>query len=157
MKVWYTMSMKLKNRFNKVIILIIFIFFSSTSNNFAEESFFLNGKKMFEKKKYDESKFLFQRSIVFDPKHTVSYIYLSKIFKIEENEKEEKKNILTALLLDPKNEEALLILINIELERSNISEVKELKKRFENACSSLCDKIVSIDKRLNNIEAKNES
>ena len=45
MKVWYTMSMKLKNRFNKVIILINFIFFSSTSNNFAKESFFLNGKK----------------------------------------------------------------------------------------------------------------
>ena len=60
-------------------------------------------------------------------------------------------------MLDPKNEEALLILINIELKRSNISEVKKLKNRFQNACSSLCDKISNIDKKLSNIEAKDES
>ena len=53
-------------------------------------------------KKYEDSKFLFERSIVYNQKHSNSYLYLGKIFKIEKNKKEEEKNINTALLLDPK-------------------------------------------------------
>ena len=79
---------------------------------------------MFQNKNYEKSKFLFHRSIVFNPKKIESYIYLAKIYKIEEKENQQKKNINTALLLDPKNEEALFMLIDLELERSNISEVK---------------------------------
>ena len=157
MKVWYTMLMKLKNKLKGIFILLFLFFFTLIPLTYAKENFFIEGKKLFDLKKYDESKFLFQRSIVYDPKKTESYIYLSKIFSAEDNEIEEKKNIKTALLLDPKNEEALLILINIELKRSNISEVKKLKNRFQNACSSLCDKISNIDKKLSNIEAKDES
>ena len=109
------------------------------------------------KKKYEKSKFLFQRNIVFNPKHTESYLYLAKIFEIEENESEELKNVNTTLLLDPKNEEALYMLIDIKLERSNFTEVKELQKRFEIACNSLCEKKDSIEKRLKNFETNNES
>ena len=39
----------------------------------------------------EESKFLFQRNIVFNPKHAKSYLYLAKIYNSEENEKEEIK------------------------------------------------------------------
>ena len=139
-------------------ILLCFLFFLFTENLlFGKTNFFEEGKKLFENKKYEKSKFLFERSIVFNPKKIYSYIYLAKIYKIEKNENEQKKNIKTALLLDPKNEEALFMLIDIELERSNISEVKELKEKFKNACSKLCDNLTSIDKRLNNIEAKDES
>ena len=58
---------------------------------------------MFEEEKYEESKFLFQRNIVYNPKNADSYLYLAKIFNYEENKVEEEKNINTALLLDPKN------------------------------------------------------
>ena len=42
--------------------------------------------------------------------------------------------------------------IDIELERSNFSEVKELTKKFEVICTNLCEKLNSIEKRLQNID-----
>ena len=131
---------------------IIFI-----SNSYSNESFFNEAEKLFNKEKYDESKFLFQRDIVFNPKQAKSYLYLAKIFKKEENLKEEEKNLNTTLLLDPKNEEAIYLLMNIEIERSNFSKVEELKKNFEKACSTLCTKISSINEKLKNFETKDES
>ena len=127
------------------------------NNASSKESFFAEAKNLFNKKKYEKSKFLFQRNIVFNPKHAESYLYLEKIFEIEENESEELKNVSTTLLLDPKNEEALYMLIDIKLERSNFTEVKKLQKRFEIACNSLCEKKDSIEKRLKNFETNNES
>ena len=122
-----------------------------------ENNFFNEGKKLFDQEKYEDSKFLFERSIVYNPKHSNSYLYLGKIFKIEKNKKEEEKNINTALLLDPKNEEAMYILIDLELERSNFSKVKDLKKDFKKICTSLCEKISSIDTRLKDFENKDAS
>jgi len=49
------------------------------------------------------------------------------------------------------------MLIDIELKKSNFSEVKKLKKNFIIICSSFCDKTKSINERLKNIEAKDES
>ena len=50
----------------KIFILYLFIF----SNAYAKDSNFFNeGKELFEKKKYDESKIFFQRDIVFNPKN----------------------------------------------------------------------------------------
>ena len=46
---------------------------------------------MFQNKNYEKSKFLFHRSIVFNPKKIESYIYLAKIYKIEEKENQQKK------------------------------------------------------------------
>ena len=135
----------------------IFLLFLNFNNASSKESFFAEAKNLFKKKKYEKSKFLFQRNIVFNPKHAESYLYLAKIFEIEENESEELKNVNTTLLLDPKNEEALYMLIDIKLERSNFTEVKELQKRFEIACNSLCEKKDSIEKRLKNFETNNES
>ena len=40
---------------------------------------------------------------------------------------------------------------------SNFSEVKDLTKKFKIICSTLCDKTKSINERLKNIEAKDES
>ena len=135
----------------------LFLFFLNLNNASSKESFFAEAKNLFNKKKYEESKFLFQRNIVFNPKHAESYLYLAKIFEIEENESEELKNVNTTLLLDPKNEEALYMLIDIKLERSNFTEVKELQKRFEIACNCLCKKKDSIEKRLKNFDTNNES
>ena len=127
------------------------------SSALAENIFFEKGKTKYKEKKYEESKFLFQRSIVFNPKDQDSYLYLAKIYKFEENKKEEEKNINTVLLLDPKNEEANYMLMEIELKKSNYSKVKELTENFTKICNKLCDKKILILESLKNLEPKNES
>ena len=123
----------------------------------AENTFFEEGKIKYNEKKYEESKFLFQRSVVFNPKDQNSYLYLAKIYNHEDNKREEQKNINTVLLLDPKNEEANYLLMEIELKNSNYSKVKELAEIFSQICDKLCDKKNSILESLKNLEPKNES
>ena len=135
--------------------LIIFILFNFQA--FAKESFFQEAKILFEEGKIEESKFLFQRNIVFNPKDSKSYLYLAKIFESEENEIEEEKNIYTTLLLEPDNEEAMYMLIDMKLEKSDIKKVEELRDKFKIICNSLCSKIDSIEERLSNINVNNAS
>jgi len=123
----------------------------------AKENFFQEAKDLFDKGKIEESKFLFQRNIVFNPKDSKSYLYLAKIFKKEENEFEEEKNINATLLLESDNEEAMYMLIDIKLEKSDIKKVEDLKEKFKIICDTLCSKIDSIDERLSNINVENES
>ena len=75
------------------LLLTLGLFLSFSYSLLAENNFFEEGKSKYKEKKYEESKFLFQRSIVFNPKNHVSYLYLAKIYKFEENKKEEQKNI----------------------------------------------------------------
>ena len=140
---------------HKIIKYFLIIFISLTINVFAKENFFQEAKILFDQGKIEESKFLFQRNIVFNPKDSKSYLFLAKIFEKEENEFEEEKNINTTILLEPNNEEAMYMLIDIKLEKSDISKVQELKEKFKIICNSLCSKIESIDERLSNINAKN--
>ena len=140
------------------LILSILLFFGICFSTFAKENnFFDQAKKLFEEEKFEESKFLFQRNIVYNPKDAKSYLYLAKIYKKEEDNSEEEKNLNTALLLEPRNEEAMYLLIDIELNRSNFSKVEELKNDFKKICSSLCEKISSIDSRLKEFEKKDAS
>ena len=127
------------------------------NTSYSKESFYEQAKELFEKEKYEESKFLFQRDIVFNPKQAKSYLYLAKIFKKESNLKEQENNLNSAILLDPKTEEAIYLLMEIEIERSNFNKVKELKNNFEKICSSLCPKISLINEKLKNFETKDES
>ena len=135
--------------------MLFYLFFYTEGK--AKENFFEEAKNKYDEKKMEDSKFLFQRNIVFNPKDAKSYFYLAKIYNFEKNEREELKNLKTTLLLDPDNEEAMYMLIDIELEKSNFSEVKNLTKKFNVICLTLCEKVKSINERLENIEAKNES
>ena len=144
--------------FNKLkLILGIILFLNLNNLVIAKENFFNDAKNKFDEKKLEESKFLFQRNIVFNPKDAQSYLYLAKIYNSEENEKEEEKNLKSTLLLEPDNEEAMYMLINIELKKSNYTEVKSLIKDFIIICSKLCEKTKAINNNLKNIEPKNES
>ncbi len=140
----------------KYFILVIFsygLFFEVRS----EENFYLEAIKKYEQKKFEKSKFLFQKSIVYNPKHSNSYLYLAKIFNSEKNEIEEEKNLETALLLDPKNEEAIFMLMELALKKSNYSQVKDLSEKFQKVCEKLCNQNDKIKKSLKDIEPKNES
>ena len=144
--------MKLINKF----ILIIFISLNYSIIASAADNLFEKAKKKFEKKDYERSKFLFQRNIVFNPKNAQSYLYLAKIFKTEENLEEEEKNLDTTLLLEPNNEEAIYMLINIQIDRSNFDKANTLMERFTSVCKKMCNKKIEISKSLQDIEANNE-
>ena len=139
------------------LVTIFMIAINLISSALSEGSFFEEGKIKYSEKKYEESKFLFQRNIVFNPKDQDSYLYLAKIYKFEKNKNEEQKNINTVLLLNPKNEEANYLLMEIELENSNYSKVKELAENFSKFCNKLCNKKNLILESLKNLEPKNES
>ena len=139
-----------------LILLLTFFLFSIVSKA-NENNYFNEAKDLFDKEKYEDSKFLFHRNIVYNPKDSASYLYLAKIFKIEEDKRQEEKNIKTTLLLDPKNEEAMFLLIDMELERSNFSKADELSKDFKKICVEMCEKISSIESRLKDFESKDAS
>jgi hypothetical protein len=142
----------------KYNVIIIFLFsISFIGNAISENNFFAEAKKKYDDKKYDTSKFLFQRNIVFNPKDEYSYLYLAKIYDLEKNDKEKEKNINTVMLLNPKNEEAIYILMQIELKKSNYSKVRELVESFTKMCVKLCDNKNLILESLKNLEPKNES
>ena len=136
----------------KIFILIILLLGIAFSSIAEKNNFFDEAKMLFEEKKYEESKFLFQRNIVYNPKNAESYLYLAKIFDLEENKPEQEKYINSTLLLEPKNEEAMYLLIDIELKRSNFSKVEILKKDFNKICLTMCEKLTSINSRLKELE-----
>ena len=139
------------------ICISLFFLFGFTNLTLAKENFFTEGVKLFNAKKYDDAKFFFERSIVFDPKHANSYLYLAKIYKEQENQKKEEKNLETTLLIDPINEEAILMLMEIGIKKTNYSKVKELSERFTKVCKNLCNENKKILQDLKNLEPKNES
>ena len=140
----------------KIIIIFLMalnIFGHANSN----EDFFEKGLELYNNKKFDDAKFMFERSIVFNPKDSNSYLYLAKIYNHQEDQKKEEKNLDATLLIEPSNEEAILMLMNISLEKSNYSKVKDLSKTFVQVCKKLCDENKKILETLENIEPKNES
>ena len=139
------------------IFLSLFFLFGFTNLTLAKESFFKEGLKLFDAKKYNDAKFFFERSIVFDPKHANSYLYLAKIYNEKEDQQKEEKNLETTLLIDPINEEAILMLMEIGIKKTNYSKVKELSERFTKVCKNLCNENKKILQDLENLEPKNES
>ena len=144
----------------KTIKLILLCYFVINFTNFSigNENFFNKGLELFKDKKYKDARFMFERSIVFNPKDTNSYLYLAKIYNIEENQEKEEKNLEATLLIEPDNEEAILMSMKIALEKSNYSKVKNLSNTFTKVCKKMCDENKNILETLKNIEPKdNES
>ena len=87
-------------------ITVIFYFLINVFNiSLSSENFFNKGLELYNKKKFEDARFMFERSIVFNPKHSNSYLYLAKIYNQEKNQKKEEKNLEATLLIEPNNEE----------------------------------------------------
>jgi tetratricopeptide (TPR) repeat protein len=142
---------------NKIYRFIIFFYFLINIFNFSlsNEIFFNKGLELYNDKKYEDARFMFEKSIVFNPKDSNSYLYLAKIYNIEEEQNKEEMNLESALLIAPDNEEAILMSMKIALEKSNYSKVKKLSKTFVEVCIKLCDENKNILDTLANIEPKN--
>ena len=139
------------------IIITFFIVLNILSFANSNENFFEKGLEFYKNKKFDDAKFMFERSIVFNPRDSNSYLYLAKIYNQKEDQKKEEKNLDATLLIEPNNEEAILMLMKIGLEKSNYSKVKDLSETFTQVCKKLCNENKKILETLENIEPKNES
>jgi tetratricopeptide (TPR) repeat protein len=144
---------------NKILKLLFFIFILAINNTLvlSKENFFEKAMQMYESEKYEDAKFLFERNIVYNPKDAKTYLYLAKIYNYKEDQRKEEDNLETAILIEPNNEEALLMLMKIALKKSNYSKVKDLSQTFIKVCEKLCDENNQIQDTLKNIEPKNES
>ena len=128
----------------KVLVIYSFLNFSVIAK---ESVYFTEGVDFFKKKEFEKSKILFERDLVFNPKSEKSYLYLAKIFSIDDNVEEQEKNLNNVLLLNPKNDEALYMLLLIKIKQSNYNKTKELLNTFDLVCKSFCSKKDEIQKK----------
>ena len=138
-------------------ITIFYIFINISNVSISSENFFKKGLELYNDKNFVDAQFMFERSIVFNPKDSNSYLYLAKIYNHKEDKQKEEKNLKSSLLIEPNNEEAILMLMKISLEKSNYSKVKNLSEDFVKVCKTLCNENKSILESLANLEPKNES
>jgi len=136
----------------KIILIAILVFFNTNINvNSGENSKFFNqGKKNFEKKKYEESKIDFEKHLVRNPKDLHSYLYLSKIYKFKKENDEYEKNLNTVLLLEPKNEDALYMLVSKKLADGDYKSAKKNFEIFKQSCKKLCEKKNELNNSIKN-------
>ena len=137
----------MKNFFIPVKIIVIYLFLFSGGLT-KESKYFNEGVELFQNKKFDKSKILFEKDIVFYPKSEKSYLYLAKIFYQNNNDEEEEINLNTVLLLNPQNDEAMYMLALLKIKKSNYKQAKELIDNFALICKSFCLKKDEIQEKL---------
>ena len=133
---------------NFIIKVLVFGIFLSSSTLGSESKYFLDAEKLFKKRDYDASKFLFEKDIVFNPKSEKSYLYLAKIFNKNKKDEEEEINLNNVLLLNPQNDEAIYMLTLLKIKQSNYNKAKELIDKFILVCKSFCSKKKEIQDKL---------
>jgi len=99
---------------------------------------------------------LFEKDIVFNPKNEKSYLYLAKIFNQNENEQNEELNLNNVLVLNPKNDEALYMLIILKIKQYDYDQAKQLIKQFDLVCKSFCSKKTEIEEKFSKLTPDNE-
>ena len=136
----------------KIITIYLFLFSGGLTK---ESNYFDEGVELFKNKKFDKSKILFEKDIVFDPKSEKSYLYLAKIFNKNDNEEEEEINLNAVLLLNPQNDEAMYMLALLKIKQSDYDQAKELIENFTLICKSFCSKKDEIQEKLKKITPAN--
>ena len=137
-------------RLSKIILILLFL----PNHVYAGTNYFNEGLTFYENKEFDKAKFKFEQDIVFNPKNEKSYLYLSKIFNEQEKKELEEKNLNTVILLNPKNEEAVLNLVLLKIRKSNYEETKKLIKDFKDICKKLCQQTSYLQNKLDEVLKK---
>ena len=141
-----------KNFFIKIFF--IYLFLTSVGMS-VQSNYFEKGIKLFQKEKFNESKILFERDLVFNPKNEKSYLYLAKIFNETNNEEELEINLNNVLLLNPQNDEAIYMLTLLKIQQSDYDRANELIDQFILICKSFCSKKNEIQEKLRKLSPKN--
>ena len=118
---------------------LIYLLFVSTGFT-VKSNYFNKGKVLFDEKKFEKSKILFERDIVFNPQSERSYLYLAKIFDENNNDVDQEISLTNVLLLNPQNDEAIYMLTLLKIKQSDYDEVRELIRTFNLVCKSFCSK-----------------
>ena len=145
----------MKILFTPLKLLIIFVFLILTNVN-AQANYLDEGIKLYNNDNIEESKILFERDLVFNPKSEKAYLYLAKIFNKNENDEEEEINLNKVLLLNPQNDEAIYLLALLKIKQSDYEEAKILIEQFSLVCKSFCPKKNEMEKKLNTLTPENE-
>ena len=141
---------------NFLFIKIFVIYLFLISNGITKQSdYFDKGIELFQKKKFDKSKTLFEKDIVFNPKNEKSYLYLAKIFNENNNDEEQEINLNSVLLLNPQNDEAIYMLTLLKIKQSDYNKAKELIDKFTLVCKSFCSKENEIREKFNKLTPEN--
>ena len=136
----------------KKYLFIIILMSILNINGFTKENFFSEGVKLFNEKKFPESKFKFEQDIVFNPKSEDSYLYLAKIFKERKNDEFQEQYLNTVILINPQNEEALYLLTLLNIKKSDYEESDKLIKKFNKVCKKICEKKSELILKLKTLE-----
>ena len=121
----------------------------------AQLDHFEEGMKFYQKNKLDESKILFERDLVFNPKNEKSYLYLAKIFDEIDNDEEQEINLNNVLLLNPQNDEAIYMLTLLKIKQFDYGKAKELINQFTLVCKSFCSKKNEIQEKFKKLTPEN--
>ena len=138
----------------KFYLFISLFLFSFENNGITKDTYLTEGKRLFDEKKFLESKFKFEQDIVFNPKSEESYLYLAKIFKEELEDDLQEQNLNTVILLNPENEEAVYLLALLKIKKSDYNESDRLIKIFKKICKTLCEKNSNLDNKLKSLQTK---
>jgi len=152
-------AVKLTNKVMKkyLFIKIIIAYFIVVSSSLAlQTNYFEEGKKLYKKNNFIESKIFFEKDIVFNPESEKSYLYLAKIFNKKENDEEEEVNLKNVLLLNPTNDEAIYMLTLLKIKQSDYDYAKELIDKFSLVCETFCSKKKEIKEKFNKLSPKND-
>ena len=136
----------------KKYLFIIILISILNMNGITKENFFSEGVKLFNEKKFPESKFKFEQDIVFNPKSEDSYLYLAKIFKERNNDELQEQNLNTVILINPQNEEALYLLTLLNIKKSDYEKSDRLIKKFNKVCNKICAKKSELILKLKTLE-----
>ncbi len=129
--------------------------FLISSGMAVQSNYFEKGIKLYQNKKFDESKIHFERDLVFNPKNEKSYLYLAKIFNEDDNDEELEVNLNNVLLINPQNDEAIYMLVLLKIKQSDYNQAKELIDQFILICKSFCSKKNEIQEKLRRLSPEN--
>ena len=121
----------------------------------VQSNYFEKGIKLYQNKKFNESKIHFERDLVFNPKNEKSYLYLAKIFNEDDNDEELEVNLNNVLLINPQNDEAIYMLVLLKIKQSDYNQAKELIDQFILICKSFCSKKNEIQEKLRRLSPEN--
>ena len=136
------------------IIKLLFLVFLISNPLYAKNTYFQEGVDFFKSKKFQKAKFKFEQDIVYNPKSELSYLYLSKIFKKLDKKNLQEKNLNTVILLNPKNEKAILSLAKLKLDSSDYKKSKELNERLSSFCNNFCNESKKLKIEIENLSKK---
>ena len=133
--------------------LLVLSFFFTTNLSAEISSFYKIGEKNFKQKKFDLAKLNFEKDIVRNTKNVKSYLYLAKIHQQKKNVSEFEKNLKTVLLLEPKNEEALYLLIKKKIDDADFDNAKLKINLLKDVCKDFCGKVKELEQLNKNLRS----